>query len=571
MKKSTHLNNCLKFVELLHKPLKNGKIMEKSKLQKLKEGIGDTFINTKMTTLTHLEEKNNIFTQECHQTNKKGTFKNKLLSCKSIIQPLKLSKTLDQESISKEEVSSTFWIKSLEETYHKLWLPIETDLQDLDSTCLNTSLKGLECPLQYSQILTSKSLSTTLQKTSFQSLQFSQQSIMGQENIRFLRKLRFYPNPKQVTLFNKCLGAHRFFFNKTVAFLNDNGVKGNLDLKKLRPLIMKSDRDINDNDKMSWQKEIPYDIRQEAISDAITAFKSAISNLKNGNIKTFHISFKSKKKATSQVFRVNKNALNVEEKSLFVRRLKDDRKLRFKKRDLPKFEQDQTLDGNFIIQKTRPQRWYLCLPRTKQKPIYNEAVYKSVFLDPGVRTFQTFYSPDGVCGKIGTQDFKKRIESIAERHDLLWSISDRKGLSSKTKKNIRSRCAILRNKLKNKINDLHWQTCSFLCDTFQNIFLPTFEVSKMVKGSPLGSSITRKMLQLSHSTFKKRLMYYGKTKLRNVYIVNEQYTTKTCGHCGHLQNVEGAKTYDCGICHTKIDRDFNGARNICLKLVSKFM
>lgn len=329
---------------------------------------------------------------------------------------------------------------------------------------------------------------------------------------------------------------------------------------------MNSDKSLEDGSEMAWQKEVPYDTRQEAISEAVTAFKSALTNLRNGNTTHFHVGFKSKKRLTSLAFRVNKNALDPESMSFFPNRLKKDRNIRMRKRDIEKFKENGTTDGNFVILKTKPGYWYLCLPRTRQ-PIYQNAVYKSVFLDPGVRTFQTLYSPDGVCGKIKSEG----LTELAKRHDHLWSISDSSETTSKTKKSLRRRCASIRLKIKNKVNDLHWKTCSFLCSTFQNIFLPKFEVSKMVKGSPLGSEVTRRMLQLSHYAFKERLIYYAKTKHRNVYLVDEHYTTKTCGGCGVIQEMGGNKMFDCRSCGIHIDRDYNGARNICLKTFSKII
>lgn len=361
-----------------------------------------------------------------------------------------------------------------------------------------------------------------------------------------------------------------------MAYLNNNGVDGLLNLPKLRPLILQNDRDIPHDSPDNWQKEIPYAIRQGAIADAITAFKGALTKKKQGQIKKFKVSFRSKKKQQSEAFRVNKDALNPTNLSFFTSRLKNKKKIRMRKRDVKKFMDNGCLDGDFIILKTKPGNWYLCLPRTKELPVFENPVYKSVFLDSGVRTFQTFYSPDGVCGKIADINFKKdniniEIKKIAERHDKLWSLSDDKDMLSKTKKALRRRCTILRNKLKNKITDLHWQTCSFLCDNFQNVFIPSFQVSEMVIGSPLGSNVTRKMLQLSHSKFKERLLYYGKTRNRNVYVVSEHYTTKTCGACGHIQEMNGNKVFQCLHCSTKIDRDYNGARNIALKFVSKFI
>ena len=573
MKSFTHQK---KWHHCLPSPLKHcrpGKLVVKSKLSGPKVDIDG------MSTLPPCKfnktknPRKNTFMQESHLVNKLETYKDRLLRSKKPIPPLKLSKTLDQDSISRERVSSPFWTKSLEETYKKLWLPTETDLQDLDTKCFYSCSTDLECPSKSYQMKTSKSLLQSWPRTSFQSLRFSQPDTTDQDPIQFCRKIRFYPNNEQKKLLNQCLGASRYFFNKAVKYLNDHyekegNLKGMLKLATIRPLVMKSDKDIPDDDSMAWQKMVPYDTRQEAISDALSAFKSCLTNLRNGNIKHFKVNFRSKKRMQTYAFRANKKTLNPETMSFFPDRLKENKYIRMRKRDIAKFKEDGTLDGNFIILRSRPDYWYLCLPRSREQPVFSHPVYKSVFLDPGVRTFQTFYSPDGVCGKIESD---KGLLQLAKKHDHLWSVSDQSQTTVKTKKGLRKRCAMIRRKIKNKVNDLHWQTCSFLCNTFQNIFLPEFKVSEMVKGSPLGSEIARRMLQLSHSKFRERLLYYGKTKNRNVYIVSEEYTTKTCGCCGNIQAMEGNKVYNCESCCSKLDRDYNGARNICLKVVTQLL
>jgi putative transposase len=336
---------------------------------------------------------------------------------------------------------------------------------------------------------------------------------------------------------------------------------------------MDSDSSLPEGSSMGWQKDVPYDVRQEAIKEAMTAFKTNAQKVKLHQVSNFKVSFKSKKNATSQIFHVNKNALNVEKMRLFVMRLKHKGKLRMRKRDVSKYFDDDTLDGNFIVQKVRPDKWYICLPRKRvaTPDSSDEKPFESVFLDPGVRTFQTIYSPDGICGKIGEDVFTKEIQYIAMRHDYLWNESFVEGVPSKTKRGLRKRCALLRDKLKNKVDDLHWQTASLLCKSFKNIFIPTFEVSKMVKGSPLGCTITRRMLQLSHGKFKERLAYLGSRYGSNVIFVGEEYTTKTCGVCGNIQEMKGNKVFNCRKCTSEIDRDVNGARNICLKLISQMM
>ena len=51
-----------------------------------------------------------------------------------------------------------------------------------------------------------------------------------------------------------------------------------------------------------------------------------------------------------------------------------------------------------------------------------------------------------------------------------------------------------------------------------------------------------------------------------VNIVDEAYTSKTCGCCGVLnETLGGSKKFHCKSCGTAVDRDVNEARNIATK------
>ena len=120
------------------------------------------------------------------------------------------------------------------------------------------------------------------------------------------------------------------------------------------------------------------------------------------------------------------------------------------------------------------------------------------------------------------------------------------------------------------VNELHWKTCNFLVRTYKNILIPEFPVSKMIKGRKLNSDTKRKMLSFNFNQFKERLKYKCKIHNTDMFIVDECYTSKTCGLCGKIVNVGGSKTFTCdnNKCsgfNKSIDRDHNGARNILLK------
>ena len=62
-----------------------------------------------------------------------------------------------------------------------------------------------------------------------------------------------------------------------------------------------------------------------------------------------------------------------------------------------------------------------------------------------------------------------------------------------------------------------------------------------------------------HGTFIRRLLYISpKYDNSHIIICKEDYTTRTCGACGHINNSVGdRKTFKCtsGACDLVIDRD----------------
>jgi putative transposase len=398
------------------------------------------------------------------------------------------------------------------------------------------------------------------QRTSWLSSLLSQQDITGEESTKqlaYCRKVRFYPTQEHKALLEKCFGATRYLTNKALDCIKQGQFSATSNAISLRNNLRYQDKYLEEQE--MWLKDIPYDTRDCAIRQLASNFKTIFSQLKKKLISHFSMSFKSKKNPTQVCF-VNKKAFinNVGNKKLFVRRVK--KSFTFKEKV------DDFVHGTITIVRIK-NRYYMCFPM-KRKQLNVRTPYQAVALDPGVRTFQTFYSEEGLCGKIGDQE-SLRLKHILELEDKLKSkISTLKNIRKSTRYNLRKRCFFLRTKVKNIVADLHRKTCHWLTTTFKHVFLPSFDVRHMVKKSRrnIRKSTVRAMLALSHYSFKERLLHMATYRGCKVYICDESYTSKTCGCCGNMNDTLGGnKVFVCSKCGISIDRDYNGARNIYLR------
>lgn len=119
--------------------------------------------------------------------------------------------------------------------------------------------------------------------------------------------------------------------------------------------------------------------------------------------------------------------------------------------------------------------------------------------------------------------------------------------------------------MKNLVSELHWKTISFLIENYDTIILPDFRVSQMIKGKKLAKITKRLMCMFSFFSFKEKLKFKCNMYGKKLIIVDESYTSRTCGTCGFLNNMKGKEQYKCIRCGLKIDRDVLGSRNILIK------
>ena len=229
------------------------------------------------------------------------------------------------------------------------------------------------------------------------------------------------------------------------------------------------------------------------------------------------------------------------------------------------------------LQLTRSGEFYLCLlmplaiRSENQRPSCNNTVVDGIIsLDPGIHTFMTGYMPNGMVVEWGKNDITRIYHLCLTVDKLQRKITLAKTHRKRYKLNKAMRR--VRKKIHSLQDDVHRKLTKWLCEQNKVILLPSFNTSVMTKRGKrkITSKTARKMLSWCHYKFKRTLI--DKTREYpwcRVYIVNEAYTSKTCGHCGYIDNkLKGSKIFNCPSCKHIFHRDTNGARNILLRYLT---
>jgi len=373
------------------------------------------------------------------------------------------------------------------------------------------------------------------------------------------RKILIQPTNEQKIILRQWFGVSRKCYNEAIFNIN----KKKLDFNNARDSITKR------LDNLDYVKKVPLKIKQESVTDAIKAISNAIK--KFGKVNKFQkVKFKSKLAPSHSIY-INKDA---------IKKL-DKYNLNIYPKTLGKIKCNEEIPDILThcrITVKYNRYFYLCIPMELDildiNPVFKENV---VALDPGVRSFNSFYS-NNMIGNIG-MNTELRFNKIYKDYDLL--ISKTKKLKNKLKKAKSKKKRSIKNKIKHLrkkyltliskptrlVKELHSKTALFLCKNFDTILIPDFSSKKLAEN--LASRVNRSNQALSHYSFRTRLYHIAKRFKRKVHLVTEEYTSLTCTNCGDVNIKDKSEILTCEKCKLTMNRDIRGARNIWLKNIIK--
>lgn len=455
-------------------------------------------------------------------------------------QPADNGATTSMRSFISVKGLNPYWDAACAARSSQLWLPTNTDsfVSDLNSL---SGLSTNSVQNSWFSVTIKENPNKSLPKIYSPSFMSSLADSMDCEIIR-ARKIRMQPTRQQEKLLDAWMSIYRFVYNETVWILEGRYATPNwMSIKKwLIPELASL---------YPWTARLPRAMRDGAVQEAVQSVLNAISKFKKTG-KFQRVSFKSKK-TPQQSFFLRNDKWAKDKRGFSVRELGA---MRFAE-PLP----DVLRDGRVV---KNGDKWYVALPETKTRNLV-ENQGRLCSLDPGIRTFQTFFS-DQYCGHLGKQDIQ-RITRLAFHLDDLLSRKD-KAKSKRTQRSLSKAATRIRLKVSDLIDELHWKAARFLTQNFDVILLPTFESSQMVSkvNRRIRKKSVRQMLTLKHYQFSQRLeqkcFEAGKVLVR----VCEAYTSKTASWTGEIiKTLGGRKQISSG--GFVVDRDENGARGIFLR------
>lgn len=417
-------------------------------------------------------------------------------------------------------------------------------------------------------------------------------------------KVRMIPTSDQAKELKRCFAAARCAYNHTVTSINDDGARANFYERRAAYVAY--------DGKPEWAGNVSSKIIAGAVEQAVNAYKTNFAKWQSNPTHHFQVRRMSHRKTNTEVLRIEGDG-QVQTKTSPLLCFKNvpfannpsmrSECLAFlgngfrplggiRLQDKPRVIDRMLAEGSRLREtckiqwEKRTNQFYFIyvydLP-AREDPDPEFETKRLVATDPGVRTFQTYYSPtSGEFGQLlvgGTEEIEKRCfaidrltSNVTQRGNCEYSNTSNFAAAARsteqrrrTFRSLKRKLARDRLRLHNYVTYAHYSAANKLLRRFDVIISPHLETQRLVprNGRVINSKVARNMLTWSFGLFRQRLhsaafRYPG----RHVFSdTGEPGTTKTC-NCGHWHTGIGARSvFHCPRCGIRMSRDVNGARN----------
>ena len=480
--------------------------------------------------------------------------KSGLSPCVANSQRQKSSKTTEAVSISNERGFKPYWSVLCEEISAELLLPIGTDSPDSAERLYNSWSNKTVDKSWFSTKLYTVPKQSLLPICSQFSMSFPVECTDSGDTVTKSKKIQISPTSAQKAILERWFGGSRFFYNRAVEAMKDGA---STNFKTVAPQLIA--------DAPDWHVNIPRQIKVGAVMDACQVVRNAkVKGKQTGEFQK--VKFRSRRQPRQTLYL---RADTLKANGFYVQKLggmQMTEPLPAKPQGQGKQSERDTInevkDSQLIMENGR---YFLCVTYVeKKKP--RDSSGKIVALDPGVRTFMTYFTEDGF-GWLGYQAIN-RIQRLCQHLDDLLSRAST--VKRPLRRTLRQAANKIRVKIRNLVDELHKKVAHFLVTYYDIILLPTFESQEMCKRGKrnLRKKSVRQMLTLSHYRFKQRLKQKALEYGVQVIDVCEAYTSKTVSWTGEVIEKLGGTKVITASDGTRMDRDLNGARGIFVKSIA---
>jgi len=364
-------------------------------------------------------------------------------------------------------------------------------------------------------------------------------------NTTFIKTKKYiiYPNNEQKNILNKWYHSVISIYNITNNYLKSYYQSN----KKIESFYNVRKNLKSETDKLVSSTQINKHILDYSIKHCIEMYKSAISNLKNKNIRHFDIKDLSYSKNRFNMV-LEPNNFSKVKNGFCISQLKE------MKYDRPL---NKIIEHNSILQYNKnSNKYYLIIPIDSRLNITLNREEKCG-IDLGVRTFATIYSKNEAI-EVGT-NLTPKIDLYNKKIDKLKSQLDYNCIN---KERYNKLVYKLRNKMRNRIDDLHKKLSVFLSKKFDIINIGKISTKSIIsnENTKIQSITKRRITVLSFYKFLERLKIIGHKYNSKVNLINEYKTSMTCNNCkNENKNLGSNKIYNCNKCNLIIDRDINSS------------